>query len=288
MGRSTGGSTTSEREPAPHDRRLIGMRPSSTLRSVGVAIALVALAACGDDASTVTDASPFDRTFLSRTVTEDGGERPLVSGTEIRLTFEDDSISVHAGCNHLFGEVRSIDGGTLSVSGMGGTEMGCDPALHEQDRWLAELLEADPDWALDGSTLTISTASTTIVLVDRVEADPDRAFEGTRWVVDTLYSGDTASSLATDAEAVLVFTDGRLDGSTGCNTITGTYHLDDDRLRIDDVVRSDAACPGAAGELEAAIVDAVEVDLAVDVVAARLTLMTDDGHGLGLRADEAP
>ncbi|MGY6499500.1 MAG: META domain-containing protein [Acidimicrobiales bacterium] len=255
--------------------------------SAVAALALVlVLAACSDDDTTIaTDDSLRDRTFLSVSVSEDGVDRSLVADTRIRLAFEEDRISAHAGCNQLFGQVTSLDDGVLSISEMGGTEMGCDPALHDQDEWLMSFLQSSPRWTLDGTTLTLSDGTTTIDLLDRVEADPDRALEGTRWIVDTVFEGETAMSVPTGDEAYLVFEDGSFTGSTGCNDVQGTYRVDGDRVTFDGVITTDALCPETL-ELDQAVQHVTSNGAQVEIVGGRLTLSTDLGRGLGFHADD--
>ena len=54
----------------------------------------------------------------------------------IRLTFEDGSLSINAGCNTMFG-AYTVDGDVLSAPTLAMTEMACDPALMEQDTWIS-------------------------------------------------------------------------------------------------------------------------------------------------------
>lgn len=146
-----------------------------TLLLATAALLAVTLAGCGDEEPTTMasdDAAglsldAFDgRTFSS--VRLDG--RKLVDGTQIRLGFDGDALKADAGCNHLFGTL-TVDGDTLTASGVGGTEMGCPERLHQQDTWLAEFLTAGVDAVLDGDTLTLTRDN---VVVELVEVDtPD-------------------------------------------------------------------------------------------------------------------
>src|SRR5262245_14958402 len=55
-------------------------------------------------------ASSLDgRTFLSTTVTEQGKDRALVSGTRVSLTFQEGRVGANAGCNSMSGEFSIID-----------------------------------------------------------------------------------------------------------------------------------------------------------------------------------
>ena len=74
------------------------------------------------------------------------------------------------------------------------TEMACPGGRMEQDTWVADFLSAGPRMSLDGDQLTLTGSTITMVLTDRRVVDPDRPLAGTRWVVDTIFQGDTASS----------------------------------------------------------------------------------------------
>ena len=123
----------------------------TTFRAVVVAtaeLALVAalLAACGDDGdsdsgddpSPSADAAQVEltgHTFVADEVT--GHE--LVEGSNLRVGFEDDGLSVSAGCNTLFGPYVEEDGVVRWEGEPAGTLMACEPALSEQDAWLTTL-----------------------------------------------------------------------------------------------------------------------------------------------------
>lgn len=254
-----------------------------------VMAALLVLAACGDETVATTDSDGLEgRTFLSETVTEDGEPRELVEGTRISLEFRDDGqLSANAGCNHLFTDV-TIGADVLETGGVGGTEMGCDQELHAQDDWLAAFLESSPGWALDGDRLTLTSGGTQIVLLDRRMADPDRALEGTRWLVDTIVTGDAASSMwaGTEDSAWLVIEDGRFTASTGCRDVDGRVDVSDDRLRFSDAVQTDPLCPPELVDVDEVMLTILTGDVEYEIEAARLRIDHPDGVGLGFHADE--
>lgn len=134
---------------------------------VMVALALAAgLAGCGDD-DDGGDAGPLaGRTFTSTQVTEDGARRELVEGTLIQLVFDRGGLlSATAGCNSMAGEVV-VDDERLLIGELAVTEIGCDDARHDQDEWLAEILDGDPGFELDLDVLRITSGPTTIELIE--------------------------------------------------------------------------------------------------------------------------
>ncbi|WP_244871979.1 META domain-containing protein [Catellatospora sp. TT07R-123] len=223
------------------------------------------------------------RTFLSTSVAENGTARTLVAGTRIRLTVQEDGrIDLTAGCNHLVG-MGAYGGGRLVVDGLGSTEMGCDPARHDQDSWLAKFVEAGPSWSVAGDVLTLTDGKTEIVMQDRATAEPDRPLAGTRWLVDTVITGDAAGSVPTGA-AYLEFTDGRVEGSTGCNQLGGTAVQRGDKIVFSALRTTKMACADDLNRLEQAVLATLTGEVTWKVTADRLSLTGPAGHSLSLQA----
>jgi heat shock protein HslJ len=247
-------------------------------RLASVPLIAIVLAAC----SAGPGAGVEGREFLSTSVTEDGAPMALVAGTRIRLAFTDGQLAASAGCNSIGGDYR-IEDGVLVFEGGGMTEMGCDPDRSAQDEWLVALLGSRPTAVLDGADLVLTSGATSVALTDREVAEPDLPLTGTTWTVDTIITGDAASSVPVGAVATFTFSaDGRVEVRTGCNTGSGTYEANDDQLRFTGVAVTEMACDGAAGALEAAVLPILGADaVQYTIDASRLTLQAgDDGLGL--------
>ncbi len=161
-------------------RRPIGVK--SILLAMTAALAL-SLSACGDDDSTQT--ATDDPAVLSlddldgrvfASVRVDGHQ--LIDDTRIRLGFSGADLSADAGCNHLFG-TAALDGDTLTVSDMGGTEMGCPDGGNDQDAWLVEFLGAGATAVVSDGTLTLTGDDVVVELEeqdvpDQSGGDPDQ------------------------------------------------------------------------------------------------------------------
>lgn len=139
-------------------------RPTASL----LLLALV-LAACGDDdvstgggddGSEVTYADLDDRSFVS---TGSPGYE-IVADTTISLSFADERISAHGGCNTQNAGVEVADGQLRLTSELASTMMGCEDPLMTQDQWVASFLEADPDLTLDGDALTLTAGDEVLEL----------------------------------------------------------------------------------------------------------------------------
>lgn len=87
-------------------------------------------------------------------VNDVGAPSSVVKGSSVALTFDGTSLRATTGCNTLTGTVGVVDS-TLVVDGLGGTEMGCEPALMRQEEWVGEMLRARPRLELSGPTLSL-------------------------------------------------------------------------------------------------------------------------------------
>lgn len=110
------------------------------------------------------------RTFSGDIVTDAEAPRPLVQGTAITIAFDAPSetgtqtITWHAGCNTMSASLAEADGRLQVAALVSSTYRNCSAERAEQDRWLSDLLKAEPSWTLDGDTLTLVSENTIITL----------------------------------------------------------------------------------------------------------------------------
>jgi heat shock protein HslJ len=251
------------------------------MRSGTALVLLLTLSACAPQGPSPAG-GPWGRTFLSRSVS-----RTLVPGTRIELRFGDGKLDAQAGCNHIGGAAR-IDRQRLVLGEVATTEMGCDPARHEQDAWLTAFLQAGPALRLDGAELVLDGGGTTVTLVDREQAEPAEPLVGTAWTVDTLVDGQTASSVPTGVRASLSFTpDGKVTGSGGCNHLGGDYSLSGDAITFGEVRSTLMACADDRGTVEGKVLAVLRGTVRFRIEGDRLTLSAAGGTGLVLTAGGA-
>lgn len=254
-----------------------------------IATLAIAASACGNQTQTTgsdgSDQLP-GRSFLSTKVTEAGKPRDLVDQTRISMNFTDDGrLVANAGCNTMQSPVDTGDG-RLSMPDLAITEMGCDPKLHKQDTWLADLLTAKPSWRLDRDNLVVTSGETQLVLQDREVAEPDAALEGTKWIVTTYVDGETArhQDYADVSEAPhLTFADGKVTGSGGCNNLSGNATISGDTITFESIVATRMACANQSRNTdETHILNVLKGKVSYQVDASSLQLTGPDGKGLGL------
>ena len=217
------------------------------------------------------------RTFLSTAI--DG--RALVAGSRVRLAFAAGRIGASAGCNSM-GGTYAIDGDLLVAGQLATTEMACDPALMEQDQWLAGLL-GGATIALQGDVLTLAADGVRLTLLDREVADPDRPLTGTRWIVDGLVEGEAVASVPAGVVAALTFSPDRVAVEAGCNQGAGAVAITDETLAFGPIGLTKMACPADAMAVEQAVTDVLRGQVAWAIEADALTLRAG-GVGLLLRA----
>jgi heat shock protein HslJ len=172
--------------------------------------------------------------------------RALVPGTEVRVGFRASELSASAGCNSMFGDY-SFDDQVLVVTTMGSTEIGCDLPLHDQDEWLARFLRARPTAELVEPKLTLSSATETLVLVDREVASPDRPLVDTHWIGDGVGDGSSVRFSFGWTVATIAFgTDGSVEAFTGCQRASGTFAADATTIDFADFAFDGVPCADPA------------------------------------------
>jgi heat shock protein HslJ len=155
------------------------------------------------------------------------------------------------------------------------TEMGCDQPRMSQDDWLAGILGSTPRFTLVGDALTLFSGDTIIDLLDREVAQPDQALVGPTWVLTTIIAGEVASSVPAGVSASMTFNDdGTFTFNDGCNSGGGKYLVDGDQISFSEVIQTDVACGGAAGQLEQAVLAVIgsEAPIRFEIDADSLTL----------------
>lgn len=254
-------------------------------------VAVCALAAgCGDETGGDDGAGGDDvsllsgRTLVVTTVTDDGQPHDLVPGSQVRFTFDDTTMGITAGCNHLSGDY-SLDGGRLTVGPIGGTEMGCSAPLMSQDAWLSGLFEEPV--TVGGDPLTFRAGSVVLTVADREDVSPDLPLTGTHWVLDGMIDGDAASSVPNGVEAWLEIADGgTATVNTGCNQGSGRVTVDDATLTFGPLATTRKLCKFTSNggqEVEQIMLAVLDGETTYTITERSLTI-TRGQQGLTFRA----
>jgi autotransporter-associated beta strand protein len=260
-----------------------------TMRHTAVLMAVLLTAACGREAASTsggTTAPPADqgslrgRTFTASAITDQGRPRALVAGTQVEVRFTDDGrVVVNAGCNTLSGTV-TVDGGKLGVADMSVTEMGCDPARHDQDRFLAGLFAGNPEWRLDGGHLVLGSSG------QGLELNQDRTLPlaGTVWKADTVIVGTMAGSAPAGVHATLVFGPDQVTITGLCNLAQAGYRTAGSTITFQPGRLTRKACQENVMSLEQATLAVLDGEATYAIDTGTLTLTKGD-RGLRLTAE---
>jgi heat shock protein HslJ len=251
------------------------------MRPFPIAFAVLAVAGCSSTAGADDATTPDGRTFVSVAV---AGEQ-IPGGGPLTVGFDGDRISTFAGCNHGSG-TADLAGGHIATQ-LASTMMACPPPLGDADYWVSTFFGAGPSWSLDGDTLTLKTAGTTVTLQDRKVVDPDRPLTGTTWQVQSLVSSEavsTSAALEQSKPTLTIAGDGTATGSTGCNRFNGHAQITGSTIEFGPLVTTKVACVGEIGEVEQAVLRVLSGKVEATIDADQLRLTRDDGYGLILRA----
>ncbi len=244
-----------------------------------VAAAIVMACSSTGSLPTAQPASLDGRTFLSTDVTG----TTLVPGSQVRLTFQDGSLSASGGCNSM-GGAYAVVGDRLTTSQMFMTEMACAEPLMAQDQWLSAFL-TDVPISLDGNTLVLDDGTTQMTLLDKEEATPDKPLEGTLWVVDGIRTGDAVSSVPQGVTASLRIVDGRAEVQFGCNSGGGPVEVTADTLTFGPLISTKMACEPDQMTMETAVGTVLTGTVGYTIDADVLTL---DAGATGLMFRASP
>ena len=236
-----------------------------------VLVALLTVAAC---AGSPAGASPD---VVGEWVLVSGVSQP--PGVAATLVVEDAQLGGISFCNHYSGGY-SLDGDVLAITGLGGTDMGCDPdVLAAETTFLTALGSADR-MARDGADLVVTGADGSLRFARQAPV-PDREPAGTAWTLDTLVDGEVASSVLGSPTLELA-PDGTASGWTGCRGFLGTWQVAGDVLTL-DVTRDDIGCPADLGRQDEQVLAVLDAAPMFAIDGDRLTLTAPDGRALVYR-----
>jgi len=199
--------------------------------------------------------------------------------TSIRLIFDQTALSFDAGCNTHSASYFACDG-RLCISELSATEVGCDPTLQTQDRWVAAFFESSPRLTRQGPRLRLASADASLEFIERSLLDPDRPLTGRTWTIDTISEGERGRSVA--LEPTISFdTTVTLQVFTTCTSGSGLYAAVDQTLTLYDMVYIEKPCDASG---DASIDEPIrrvlrDGTVRFEIDTARLTL-TRDGDGL--------
>ncbi len=249
------------------------------------------LTACSDDTggeaddpspAATTSESPAEPPTLAAAYTSTSVEgHDLVTGTQIELAFEDDVMSVSAGCNTLFGSYKLKDS-TLAWTGEPATTMiGCDQDLSEQDQWLAEIFSTGLAAQTDGDALTLTGDGVTIELASTATTSLDGVL-GRNWTgIGTIAEATTSRlPVRTRRPTLSVRDDGLARLFTGCTSGRTTVRVDGTTISFANTRVMRGSCQGAAGGTHRAVLELLDGTADHAELRDHLLIVTKGGRGM--------
>lgn len=254
------------------------------MRTVLVAVALLlVVAACGggDLRSVVGDDPDGEWELVSGTGPD--GALPLVDDAPVTLRVGQGELSGRSACNHYFAQV-SVDGDRVRIENAGGTEMGCEPEVMALEGAYLTALTTVDRVARNGDQL-VFTGPQTELRFTAVPPVPTSDLVGTTWTLETLVTGEVASSVRSetgDPPTLLLAADGTLTATTGCRDVHGRYEVTGAEVVAVEMT-ADGDCPPDLAEQDDHVVAVLGDGFRATVEQDVLTL-SDGDKGLVYRA----
>jgi heat shock protein HslJ len=211
----------------------------------------------------------------------DGAPFPVVADAPVTLSVTGTTIGGRSPCNHYGGEIV-VDGGGSRFEMTSMTAMACEDPVMAAEAVFVAALPRVRGATLDGDRLILAGTGVELTF-DRLPPVPVADMVGTDWVLESLISGDVASSPAGDP-ATLRLEAGTISGSTGCRTFRGRWVLANGGVMPTDFGMDQTECPPQLAEQDSHVVGVLE-GFRASVDGQQLTLAGDRGRGLIYRAD---
>jgi heat shock protein HslJ len=107
-------------------------------------------------------------------------------------------------------------------------------------------------------------------------------------VLETLISGQAASSVPQGVEVFLQFEGDRVTGDAGCNRLSGKAVESPGKIVFSEVVTTKMACAGDRGTVEGAVLSVLEGEVSSRIDGDLLELKQSNGNGLQFRSAGEP
>ena len=270
-------------EGSANDNRPTGsswLRIARVVAPVSLLLALTLAAACGDDDDDDDDGGDDDANeeealslegtpwLLSSGIDVDGWEAVAPSAA-----FEAGTVSGSSGCNR-FNAGYEVDGDALELGNIAGTRMACQPPADEVETVYLAALEQVRGWRIEDDELVLIDEDNS-ELLRFLAATPVGDWEVTGFQTDAAVVSPLPGTTLTATFAE----DGTLSGSSGCNTYSGTYTIDGNRIEIGQLGSTLAACEEPEGimDQEAAYLEALSTAVSFEVSGGSLSLLREDG-----------
>ena len=213
--------------------------------------------------------------------TNQGAAIPVAAAHPITLKIARSHVGGTAACNQYGGRLK-INGTTVKVSELMQTEMACadNGAMASEAAYLAALPKITTV-ARDGSTLILSGPQVELRF-SLVPPVPNADLVSPVWVLDSLISGEVASSVTNRPATLQLNANGTLAASTGCRDVTGHYTISGNKVQVTLDPYDMIACADGRGDQDVHVLAVISSGFSVTIDGQSLTL-TAGTRGLAYR-----
>lgn len=261
---------------------MVSARPTAVKILIASVILGLVVASCGaaDDTTGAELGIIGDWELVEGTF--DGAPLPMVDGYRITMNVkEDGSLGGTAACNG-YGGTFIADNEDFITSEISMTAMGCEPAVQDSESAFLQAIGRPLTYTATATTLTLTGEDVELVFAS-VAPVPTSDLVGTTWVLDTLFSGDTATSVQGDPATLLLTADGQIIGSTGCRTLSGQYSIGADVVLFNSF-SAGGECSAELARQDGHVVTVLGDGFRVNISGDKLTVTASGGEGLGYTA----
>ncbi len=169
------------------------------------------------------------------------------NGKDIGFTFNDgeNKITGFAGCNNFFGAYEVKLGNQIRFTAVGSTRMACPDIMFNESELLNVFFTAD-NYTINGDILSLNTGKRAPMAIFKKVDKPTDGITEKYWKLKTLEGQDIKMGVNQEREIyfILKTQDNRVSGFAGCNSISGTYKLENEnRIRFSEMASTLMACP---------------------------------------------
>jgi heat shock protein HslJ len=158
--------------------------------------------------------------------------KPVDGVTTLTLNFGADRYAGSGGCNWFLG-TYSVAGDSMELNAPSQTVLQCTAppdVMQQEAMYLSALYNVDEYRKLDDKLLAYATGSQLLLTFRAAAPVP---LEGTAWSLKFLQdTQDNVVAAIAGTTVTATFAAGKITGSAGCNTYTGTYTLNGDKLNV--------------------------------------------------------
>lgn len=110
--------------------------------------------------------------------------------------------------------------------------------------------------------------------------DEGGSIEGPTWTLVSYVEGGGQQAVPAGVEATATFADGTVQGSSGCNSFSGSYEVSGDGLTFGPLASTLMACEPPEGIVESVVFGGLEATTSYRVQGGTLTLLDEAGAEL--------